>query len=330
MSYVLGVDGGNTKTLALVARSDGAIAGAGRSGCGDIYGARSAGDALAAIASAADEALAAAGIAREDIAAAAFSLAGADWPEDHTFLRERLASLGLGGPVAIVNDALGALRAGSSDGTGVSLVLGTGTAIGARNADGRVWHVSFWLWEAHGAGELGRLALRAVLRAELGIDPPTPLAGRLCDWFRQPTVEALLHALTQREGRSIKMHQLAAPVLQACAEGEPIAQRIARDCGTALGEYALAAARQVGLEDQPFELVLAGGVLRSPAPCLTDALVERVLEGAPGARPVRSRFEPVAGAVFLALESIGVAVDEHLIGALAPTLPPPAFYATQE
>src|SRR2546426_11971918 len=39
MHYVLGVDGGNTKTIALVASLDGAILGAGRGGCGDIYNA---------------------------------------------------------------------------------------------------------------------------------------------------------------------------------------------------------------------------------------------------------------------------------------------------
>ena len=41
MDLVLGVDGGNTKTLALIVRGDGAILGAGRAGCGDIYGAGS-------------------------------------------------------------------------------------------------------------------------------------------------------------------------------------------------------------------------------------------------------------------------------------------------
>src|SRR5205807_10529707 len=37
--YVLAVDGGNTKTIALVAALDGTILGAGRGGCADIYNA---------------------------------------------------------------------------------------------------------------------------------------------------------------------------------------------------------------------------------------------------------------------------------------------------
>src|SRR5205807_1808836 len=43
MESVLAVDGGNTKTIALVASLDGTILGAGRGGCGDIYAAEATG-----------------------------------------------------------------------------------------------------------------------------------------------------------------------------------------------------------------------------------------------------------------------------------------------
>ena len=37
---LLGVDGGNTKTIALVARRDGTVVGVGTAGCADIHNAR--------------------------------------------------------------------------------------------------------------------------------------------------------------------------------------------------------------------------------------------------------------------------------------------------
>ena len=37
MQYILGVDGGNTKTIAIVADLDGTILGTGREGCGDDF-----------------------------------------------------------------------------------------------------------------------------------------------------------------------------------------------------------------------------------------------------------------------------------------------------
>jgi N-acetylglucosamine kinase-like BadF-type ATPase len=329
MSYVLGVDGGNTKTIALVARLDGTIASVGRGRCGDIYSDSYGVDgALAEIAQAVYQALAAVGAQPEDIAASAFSMAGADWPEDFVLLELEMSRLGFGRRLLVVNDALGALRAGSPDGTGVSVVCGTGCAIGARAADGRVWHTSFWQ-EPGGADQLGRKALRAVYRAALAIDPPTTLAARVLEFFGLPDVESVLHHMTARGDQPQEdISQLARVLLGEAVSGDATACRIVREHGAALGDYALAAARRVGIEQTAFLLVLAGGVLRHPSPLLRDALISRVRSVTPGAQPLISRFEPAAGALLLALEAAGIAIDEPLRARLAATLPPAAFFVT--
>lgn len=328
MSYVLGVDGGNTKTIALLARLDGRIAGAGRGGCGDIYGGVSAGLALDSIEEAVIGALRQAGARAEAIAAAVFSLAGADWPEDFDFIRSEMRQRGFGDKVVVINDAVGALRAGSPDGTGVVVVCGTGAAIGARSASRAVWHTSFWQ-EPQGSRQLGDKTLRAVYRAELGIDPPTALTGRVLQFFGQPSVEDVLHLFTARLGkRPSNVGGLARVVMDEAERGDATARKIVQEHGTALGDYALAAARRVGIEGTPFILVLVGGVLRHPAPLLAAALVARVRTTSPEARVVNSRFEPAVGALFLALEAAGVAVDDQLIARMIPTLPPPSLFET--
>ncbi len=328
MSYVLGVDGGNTKTIALLARLDGRIAGAGRGGCGDIYGGVPAGVALASIEEAVIGALRQAGARPEAIEAAAFSLAGADWPEDFDFIRSEMQKRAFGANVIVINDALGALQAGSPDGTGVVVVCGTGAAIGARSASGATWHTSFWQ-EPQGSRHLGNKTLRAVYRAELGIDPPTALTGRVLQFFGQPSVEDVLHLFTARLGtRPSNVGGLARVVMDEAARGDATAGRIVQEHGTALGDYALASARRVGIEGTPFTLVLAGGVLRHPAPLLGAALVARVRTTSPEARVVNSRFEPVVGALFLALEAAGVAVDDELIARMTTTLPPRSLFET--
>lgn len=328
MNLVLGVDGGNTKTLALVAREDGTILGAGRAGCGDIYGATSPAAAIAEIARAADAALAAAGCRADDLLAGAFSLAGADWPEDFALLESAMRARGYGREVIVVNDAIGALRAGSLDGTGVAVVCGTGVAIGARSPAGRLWHSSFWQ-EPQGAGELSALALRAVYRAELGIDPPTALTTRILALFGAPNVETVLHQQTARDiPRPQRRHDLVRLLFDTADAGDVTALRIVTSHGVALGDYAIAAARQVGLLDSPFTLVLAGGVLRHPSPLMRDALITRVQAAAPGARPVRSRFEPVAGAVLLALDTARIRAGDALLQCIESTLPDPKFFAT--
>jgi len=328
MKLVLGVDGGNTKTLALLAREDGVILGRGRAGCGDIYGATSPAAAIAEIEKAVNAALTEARIQPAELSAAAFSLAGADWSEDFRLLEDAMRAREYGQNILIVNDAIGALRAGSIDGTGVAVACGTGAAIGARHPDGRIWHSSFWQ-EVQGADELSLRALRAVYRAELGIDPPTTLTDRLQTVFAAQSVEEILHQMTARDlPRPENRRLLVRPLFDAADAGDATARRLVVSHGKALGDYAIAAARQVDLLEVPFTLVLTGGVLRHPSPLLRDALVDRVRQAAPGVRPTQSRFEPVAGAVLLALDLARIDPDAALLDRLERTLPGTSFFAT--
>ena len=64
----LGVDAGNSKTVALLADADGRVLGRGRAGVGDIYGVPAAEDAVDAVLDAAGQALAAAGVGTDAVA----------------------------------------------------------------------------------------------------------------------------------------------------------------------------------------------------------------------------------------------------------------------
>ncbi len=328
MNYILGVDGGNTKTIALVARLDGTIVGVGRSGCGDIYGVSSPDLAVTNTIEAVSAALNMAEIQKEALAAGCFSMAGADWREDFELLQR--AFVGYGAQVTVVNDAMGALRAGSPDGTGVAVACGTGAATGARSAQGLIWHSSFWQ-EPQGAQELGRKTLRMIYRAELGVEPPTTLTAPVLDYFEKKTVEDLLRLFTARtvaHPAGTVVAKLVRILLDEANNGDAAARRIVETHGAALGDYALAAARQVKIENTPFALILAGGVFRHSGRLLADALINRVHTTSPQARPIFSRFEPVIGALLLALEAVDIIVTEPLLERLNAHLPPAVLFET--
>jgi len=72
MSYVLGVDAGATRTVALIARTDGTIAGYGRDAGPDIYNAASVDAVLAPLDAAVDAALRGARIGTDGLLAGCF------------------------------------------------------------------------------------------------------------------------------------------------------------------------------------------------------------------------------------------------------------------
>ena len=241
---VLGVDGGNTKTVAMIVDPDGRILGAGRSGNSDIYPNGNAVCAVRVIGSAIEQALAQARLTRDALTTATYSLAGADWPEDYEEYRLELLKQGFGRDVIVVNDAIGALRAGSPDGTGVGIVAGTGVAVGARNARGAFWHSSYWQ-DSLGGRELGKQALRAVRHADIGMEPPTSLTAAVLDYFHVDTCADLLRLFTLRGGTPPEDGQvcrLAPLVLTEAANGDAVARRCVVQQGQRMAEYALAAA----------------------------------------------------------------------------------------
>ncbi len=317
---VLGVDGGNTKTVALVARDDGTVVGSGRGGCSDIYNAPSFEAAVAEIGKAVRAALPA-GSSPADIAAAVFSLAGADWDEDISELTAAMREIVPGADVTVVNDAIGALRAGADDGVGVSVVVGTGGCVGAVGRDGRVWHSSWWALDT-GAWAIGGDALRAVYDADLGFGPPTTLTAAALELFEAVSVEDMLHAFTRRGGRhSWDAAQFAPSVLLAAHAGDRVAAAIVLDHGAKLGEMARVAVRKVGLTGQ-FPLVLLGGVLRGAG---SELIISEVTSRVPEADPVRPTREPVAGALLAALDRAGARYGPDRVDA---TMPGAHLYGT--
>jgi N-acetylglucosamine kinase-like BadF-type ATPase len=314
MTVVLAVDGGNTKTVALVARADGTIIGAGRGGCADVYGAVSVEAAMGAVVAAVGEALADAGIGAPEVSAAVLSLAGADWPEDFAMHGTELpARIGLDVSPLVVNDSIAAIRTGTPDAVGVAVVIGTGGAIGGRDATGRMWHRGFWP-DPMGARALGRGALRAVYRADFGLDPPTALAPALFEACGVSDATELLHAWTRRGGiPADRVGDLAPIVLDVAMAGDEIATAIVTRMGTILGEAAAVTAAHLDLK--AYTLVLAGGLLRHPgSPLIVEPLVAR----APGSRPVRGTREPAVGALLMAFDRLDISPDMARLDASVP------------
>lgn len=323
----LGVDGGNSKSIALVGTADGSIVAAARTlGSADIYSADGADAAIERVRSVVADALAQAGVTGDRIGGAVFSMAGADWPEDFDLLRAALRE-GFPTKPLIVNDAIGALAGAVPDGTAVVVSLGSGAATGARAADGSTWHSSFWQ-SPQGAGELARRSLAAVVRAEMGIGAPTALRDRLLAATGEDSVEALLHRFTARDlPTGTVVGAVVRALFDSVAGDDGVAREIVIRHGTGIGEVASAAARRVRIERERYALSFCGGLAQAAAEPLISAAVDAVHRAGQSPRRVEPRWQPAVGALAIALriESDGDRWPQ-IADRLDATAPPETLY----
>jgi N-acetylglucosamine kinase-like BadF-type ATPase len=311
----VGVDAGGTKTHALVADESGEVLGVGRAGTGNWEGVGLDG-ALAALRQAVGEALSAARTSPREVTAAGYGLAGLDWPSDEARLRPLVEELGLSGPSVLVNDTFVALRAGAREPWGVVIVAGTGTTVAGRNRRGemaRTPGLGYPFDDWGSAPDLAQAALHAVARAYTGRGPATALSNRLVRLVGAADVADLLEGVSRWR---YNLFPLVADVVRALMEeadgGDGAAREIVLRAGRELGGGAVVVIRRLGMEDEEFDLVLAGGLFRSASPLLLDTLRGTVQAVAPGARPVRLDVPPVVGGVLLAMDAVGWAVTPEV------------------
>lgn len=306
----LGIDAGATKTHALIADPEGHVWGGGLAGPGNWEGVGLDG-AYETYARALGQALAQAGAEVHELCGGGYALAGLDFPSDEVRLMPVVQRLGAAGPQVLVNDTYGALRAGTSHGCGVVIIAGTGTTVAGCNRRGdrfRTFGEGEFLGDLGGAGDIVMLALRAVAQAYTGRGQPTMLSDRLVQHYGLCEPLELIEKICR--GEVEPPHAAMAPLVFETAEaGDAVAQQVIRYAGGELGANALAIARRLGLLDEPFDLVLAGGVFRSQSPILLDAVLEPVRACAPEVQPVLLHTAPVAGSALLAMDADGVEVS---------------------
>jgi N-acetylglucosamine kinase-like BadF-type ATPase len=308
MTLVLGIDGGGSKTHAVIADAGGAVLGFATSGPAnwEVVGLRGAGESLR---EASRRALQAAGAETPDIAAAAVGLAGIDWETDLPRMTSEVEQLALTGPVEVTNDSFIALRAGTADGIGVVVIAGTGAISAGRSPDGRTFRTlgqGAEFGDTGSASDVSDRALLAVANAYTGRGPRTELTELLCTLHGCRSAAELLEQASRGGERS----RSAAPtVLRAAESGDEVAADIVRWAGTELGDSALLAARTLGMTGGTFPLVLAGGLFRGESTLLLDTLAARVHAEAPGAQLVQLDTAPVAGAALMALDMTAAGAD---------------------
>ena len=323
MRYVIGVDGGSSKTHALVIDETGQALGFGRAGSGN-HQSRGLNSAIAEIKHAINAALDEAKLQTPSMKVGCYCLAGADLKEDYAMLQSAVEGLNLSESVIIKNDTMAALRAGLTRSWGVVVICGSGFNASGRSPDGReivlpgLGPIS---GDWGGGWTLSQEMIRMIMRAWDGRGEPTILSDMVLEALELESVEELLSRLYHDQVDQKRLLHLVPLLFEAAEAGDQVARGLIVQMGTEVGVTANALIRRLALEDQDLEVVLGGSVFKGQGTLLIDTVKTVVHRENQYASIKKSTYEPVVGAVFLALESLKVMIDNSLIHRLDSTLP---------
>ncbi|HEY2493049.1 MAG TPA: BadF/BadG/BcrA/BcrD ATPase family protein [Paenibacillus sp.] len=308
MTYYLGIDGGGTKTYALLTDESGYVLGKGKSGNGNHQ--TNASLAARNIQSAAMDAIAQAGLRQEDVKHAYFGLAGADREADYRILRPMIREIGFTN-YSINCDTMIGLRAGTNHSYGVSLICGTGTNSAGRNLQGKHYQCGgfdYMYGDFGGGGSLNIEVFRSVIRSWDGREQPTLLTDSLLRMLRYENVENMFNDFMDN-GHRVPV-DAARLLFEAAALNDTVSLDILRHQGEELGKSAAAVIHKLGMEKDTFDVVLAGSMLtRGDRGWIRGPIENAVHTAAPLASIVTLTTEPVVGAVWSAMEEDGLTIS---------------------
>ncbi len=294
MTWLIGIDGGGTKTVACAADLSGRLLARVEKGAANHHTIGL--PAFAAlVAGIVDDLAAAAGRDKADLALVSLGLAGAD--RDRLLLEEALAGLKLGCLCLVGSDARIALAAGLGDrGEGIVLIAGTGSIAYGRTRGGDIIRAGGWghLVSDEGSGyDIGRQAIARGLKAAEGRDIPSTLLDKIIARLGVGDIAGLIAYIYSPATAKADIAALAATVAAAAQEGDDLAAAILADAAVELAGLVCSVIARGFPGPGPVPVAAYGGLLRG-APALRQR-VAALLAGQAELLPPGP--EPVMGAL---------------------------------
>ncbi len=320
MNLLISVDGGQSSTLALVARPDGTILGTGLAGPSNHVLEPGGMERLrTALDDSITRALTEAGAEAGEVSSVFLGMTGGA-----ATAREMTQPRFPGARVESDYDQITALYGASVAQPGVVVIAGTGAVAYGRDAAGRSAKAGGWgyVMGDEGSGyDIGRRALLAATQAADGRRDP----GLLQQMIPQSLGVADLWAVHARvyAGQLDRagIARLTVLVDQAGQAGDAAALEILSGAGEHLARAAWAVMQRLDAPTLP--TFTAGGVFQSTI--LRHAFIHALGQLAPESVAHEPAFPPVIGGLLLAMQGVGIDITSAIVERIRATFPQSAF-----
>lgn len=302
--YIIGIDGGGTKTMAAIADLSGKILGKSKSGPSNP---RNIGikKAVFHIASAVKQSLEK--VKKGKVLAVFIALAAVE--EEYQDKKEEILKLlrsqrkiskVFKGKTKIGSDQVAAFRAGTDEKDGIVLIAGTGCVAhgwrGRKEVKASGWG---WLADRGSAFWVGQRVFQTILRDLDGRGEKTILTKLVFQRLKIKKIADFLKKIYLNNPTKI-IPQLSIICDQATQEGDKVAKQIMVEAGREVALDAKIVIRELNFQKTKFPLVLVGSMFKTNF--FLDTVQKEIKKIAPKIQFILLRKEPVVGAVELARE----------------------------
>jgi len=300
---LLGIDGGGSKTLALIADESGNVIGRGSAESSNYHSVGRE-KALESLDNAIRFAFESAKLSRRNFHAACLGLSGVDRPQDRAVIeswaKENLPNT----PTKIVNDAELVLAAGTPDGWGVALICGTGSIVYGRNKNGETTRAGGWgyLLGDEGSGyRIGLTALQAIVRSHDGRDEKTTLNQLILNHLSLSSPVDLIKYIYRERVPTAEIAALASIVEEAAESGDGVATKILQAAAHELSLAVNSTVRRLRMTGA-IPCAQAGGVI-TRGKMIAAMFLESAHAMGLALHPIQPVLEPAQGAIRLAIQT---------------------------
>ncbi|MDZ8259836.1 N-acetylglucosamine kinase [Nostoc sp. ChiQUE01b] len=316
MSYVLGIDGGGSKTVCILMNDFCQVLGRGEAGPSN-YQSIGIEVTLQSIQSAIHNAIEAAIITNTvNIDAICLGLAGIGRAADIEVVKGLVKELQNNkslpitwalqpANIVICNDALIALVGGIGQSVGIVVAAGTGSIIFGRNHQGNTKRVGGWgyiLGDEGSAYKIAIAGMNAALKSYDGREMSTSLLEDFKQHLDLESIEDLIEVVYRREW-GVKQIAALAPIVDfAAASGDIVANIIIDDAVKELVKATSTVIDAIFSADSALEVVTTGSVWRGRCN-IHERFAASLVKKFPKVKVIFPRYEPAYGAGLLALQT---------------------------
>lgn len=306
MKYVIGIDGGGTKTLGYIANIWGRIIASSTSGpsnyqsVGIVRTKQSLTNVINNLCKRTD-------ISIDDIELLSLGMAGVDRQEDKTNVINIIRSIGVKSEIILNNDGITELAGAIGKNLGIITISGTGSISYGIDSNGKSVRVGGWgnILGDEGSGyDIGRNALKAILRNYDKRDKETLLTEKVLGYLKLKTVDEMIGYVYKKETTKEHIAQIAPVVINAAYEKDPISINILDNATNNLVELTQTVINQLEFKDK-INLTYGGGILKK-SEYVQNKFMKKMVTNNNKIEISKPLFDGAIGAVLIAWDHLNV------------------------